>query len=94
MKLNIMKVAKLASLPLSDADAKQLEPQLEETLTYVESLNEVDTKDVEPTSQVTGSENVFRKDEAKDSLTQKQALSNTDATQNGFFKVKGVFQNE
>jgi len=94
MKLNLSRIAKLASLPLSDKDAKELEPQLEETLTYVESLNEVDTKNVEPTSQVTGAENVLRDDEAKESLSQKQALSNTEATQRGFFKVKGVFENE
>ena len=94
MKINVPHVAKLANIPLSDAETKQLETQLAATLEYVEHLNEVDTKNVEPTSQVTGLKNILREDVAKASLTQEQALSNTAATHNGLFKVKGVFENE
>ena len=94
MKIDVPRVAKLANIPLTPEETKQLESQLAATLAYVEQLNEVDTKDVKPTSQVTGLENVEREDVAKASLTQEQALSNSQATHNGLFKVKGIFDNE
>lgn len=94
MKINVPHVAKLANLPLTDEENTQLESQLAATLAYVEQLNEVDTKNVEPTSQVTGLENVLREDIAQASLTQEQALSNAKTTHNGLFKVKGVFEDE
>lgn len=94
MKFDISHVAKLANLPLTDEEKKKFEPQLEETIKYIESLNEVNAEGVEPTSQVTGLENVTREDEVKPSLTQERALSNAKQTLNGFFKVKGILNNE
>lgn len=92
MKIDVSHIAKLAQLPLSDEEKKRFEKQLEETITYVENLNEVDTKGVEPTSQVTGLENVTREDIAKPSLTQEEALSNTKSKHNGLFKVNAIFE--
>ena len=94
MKINVKHTAKLANLPLTEKEITQFEPQLEETLKYIEQLEEVDTKNVEPTSQVTGLENVLDEDIAKPSLSQQQALSNTKEVQNGSFKVKGIFDDE
>jgi aspartyl-tRNA(Asn)/glutamyl-tRNA(Gln) amidotransferase subunit C len=94
MKFNVSHVAKLANLPLTTEEMKKLTQQLESTLAYIDHLEEVDTKNIKPTSQVTGRENVLRTDVAKESLSQEQALSNTKATENGFFKVKGVFEEE
>lgn len=94
MKFDISHVAKLANLPLTDEEKKKFEKQLEETITYVESLEKVDTKGVEPTSQVTGLENVIREDVVKPSLSQEEALKNAKQTHNGFFKVKGILNVE
>ncbi|MBI4098154.1 MAG: Asp-tRNA(Asn)/Glu-tRNA(Gln) amidotransferase subunit GatC [Candidatus Levybacteria bacterium] len=94
MKFDISHVAKLANLPLSEEEKKKFEKQLEETITYIESLNEVDTKGIEPTSQVTGLENVTREDEVRPSLSQEDALKNAKSTHNGFFKVRGILNNE
>ena len=68
------------------------EKQLSEILNYFEKLKEVDTKNVETTSQVTGLENVTREDKAINSLTQEEALSNTKSQHNGFFKVKAILE--
>lgn len=92
MKINVKHVAKLAKLPLTDQEITHFESQLEETLKYIAHLEEVDTKNIEPTSQVTGLENVMDEDTVRPSLSQKNALANTKDTQNGFFKVKGVFE--
>ncbi len=94
MKLDVSHIAKLANLPLKDEEKKKLEAQLEETLTYIENLKEVDTKHVEPTAHVTGLENVTRVDVATESLTQKQALSNAKKTHDGFFQVDAILDNE
>ena len=94
MKIDISHIAKLANLPLSDEEMKTFEAQLAETLNYIEQLNEVDTKNVAPTSQVTGLENVLAEDVAQESLTQEQALANAKTKHNGLFKVKGIFSDE
>ena len=94
MKIDIKHIAKLANLELKPGEEKKLEEQLEETLTYINSLNEIDTEGVEPTNQVTGLENVTRVDTTLPSLTQDQALSNTKSQHNGFFKVGAILDNE
>lgn len=90
MKINVKHVAKLANLPLSSEEEKKFGGQLDETLKYIESLNEIDTSEVEPTDQVTGLENVLREDKVRPSLSQENALSNAKSKHNGMFKVKAV----
>ncbi len=94
MKIDINRIARLANLPLTSEESKTLEEQLEETLAYVKQLESVDTKDAEPTSQVTGLENVTRDDVSIESFTQDQALANAKTKHNGLFQVKGIFDNE
>ena len=94
MKINVTHVAKLANLSLTDEETKKFETQLEETLKYVEHLGEVDTKNIEPTSNVTGLENIVDEDVTRPSLSQKEALANAKIQERGFFKVKGIFDNE
>ena len=94
MTFDISHIAKLANLPLTDEEKKKFEKQLEETISYIQNLNEVDATGIEPTSQVTGLENVTREDEIKPSLSQEDALKNAKQTHNGFFKVKGILGNE
>lgn len=85
-------VAKLAELTLSDQEIEKLEKQLSETLKFVDGLNEVNTENVEPTHSVTGLSNVSRSDETEPSLSQNQALQNAKSKENGFFKVKAIFE--
>lgn len=94
MKISIKKIAKLANLPISPAEETKLQNQLDQTLKYIENLKEVGISGVDPTSQVTGLENILREDEIKPSLSQEEALSNTQSSQNGFFKIKGIFKDE
>lgn len=91
MKIDVFKVAKLANIPLTKEETN-LGKQLEETLSYIENLGEVKTENVEPTSQVTGLENVVREDKPTPSLSQKEALQNSRSTINGFFKVDAILE--
>ena len=92
MKIDVSHIAKLANLPLSPEEKTKFEKQLEETIKYVQELASVNTKNTEPTSQVTGLENVTRKDISKPSLSQEEALSNTKEKYNGFFKVNAILE--
>jgi aspartyl-tRNA(Asn)/glutamyl-tRNA(Gln) amidotransferase subunit C len=92
MKIDVVSVSKLANLTLKPGEEEKFEKQLTDILFYVEKLNKVNTKNVEITSQVTGLENIIRKDEAIPSFTQDQALANTSSEQNGSFKVKAVLE--
>ncbi len=94
MKVDVKKVAKLANLTLTPEEGGKFEKQLSDILQYVEKLSEVDTNGIEPTSQVTGLENVTRADETIPSLTQDGALSGTENKHNGFFKVKAILDND
>ena len=94
MKINVSNIAKLANLSLSSDEEIKLEKQLDETIEYVKELEEVNTKDIEPTSQVTGLENITRDDSTKPSLSQEEALANAKSKHNGFFKVNAIFNEE
>ena len=86
----VKKVAVLASLPITPAEEEKLAKELSETLDYVAELESVDTKGVEPTSQVTGLENITREDVVEESLTQEQALMNAKNTHKGFIMVPAI----
>ena len=90
MKIDVGHVARLANLTLSKREQDKFEKQLSGILSYVEKLKEVDTINVEPTSQVTGLENVTREDKASPSLSQRDVLENAKSVHNGFIKVKAI----
>ncbi len=92
MKIDVKKVATLANLTLTSEEESKFEKQLSDILQYVEKLNEVDTKGIEPTAQVTGLENITREDESTPSLSQEEALSGTENKHNGMFKVKAILE--
>lgn len=90
-KYNAGVVAKLANLSLSDKDLVYLGNQLTISLNYVSKVQAQPTAHVEPTSQVTGLENIFRDDIVEPSLSQEEALKNAPHIYNGFFVVKAIF---
>ncbi len=93
-KKDVLHVAKLSNLTLTDAEIKKFTPQLAKIVEFVSQLSEVDTDGVSPTSQTTGLTNILREDVVKSDelLSQEEALSNTDGY-NGFFKVNAVLEN-
>ena len=91
-KEEIRHIARLAQLELSPKELEKLRKQLVEILDYAKKLNELNTSKIEPTSQVTGLENVFREDKPAPSLSQKEVLSNAPERRHDYFKAKGVFE--
>lgn len=95
-KQQVLHVAKLSKLDLTQAEVEKFSKQLSEVLDYISKLDEVDTKNVEPTSQTTGLTNVLRDDEIDTTkcLTQEEALSGTEKTKNGFFEVDAILHKD
>ena len=51
-------IARLANLKLSGIEVKKFQEQLSETLNYIDDLNEIDTKNLEPKNHVTNLSNI------------------------------------
>lgn len=90
-KTEVLHIAKLANLTLTDKEVETFAEQLSETLNYVERLKELKTENVLPTYQTTGLKNVFREDKINPSLSQEEALKNAKSVYLGYFKVKAIF---
>lgn len=93
-KEQVEHIAKLARIGLTEQEKEKMTKELGAILTYVEKLNEVDTAGVEPTAQVTGLENVMRKDEAKPWWDGNpfDLVEAAPEQERGFVKVKEVFE--
>ena len=81
----VLHVAKLARLRLTDDEVERMAGELSTILEHVETMNELDLEGVEPTSHVIDVENVLRSDEPRPCLPREVALANApDATDEGF----------
>lgn len=88
----VLRIAKLANLSLSEEEVACFAGQLSETLDYIAELEQIKIQDIEATFQTTGLTNIFREDEIKPGLTREEALSSSKNTYKGYFKVKSVFE--
>ena len=83
-------VANLARLQIDSATVEKLSQQLASILDYVNKLNEVDTREVPPTSHAIALTNAFREDRVHPHLERTQALANAPAQEAGSFVVPKV----
>jgi aspartyl-tRNA(Asn)/glutamyl-tRNA(Gln) amidotransferase subunit C len=63
---DVLKLAKLARLDLSESEIEEYKTELSSILDYVDKLKNVDVNGLEPTNQVSGLKNIMRKDVVKD----------------------------
>ena len=89
---DIRKVASLARLSLSDDELATYGDQLSKILSYVQLLDEVDIDGVAPMPHAVEQQNVFRRDERRDSLPREAALSNAPKTDGQFFQVPKILE--
>jgi len=89
---DILHVAKLSNLTLTEEEIEKFTPQLSKVVDFISELSEVDTQNVKATSQTTNLKNVFREDKIKSSsvLSQDEALSGSKEKHNGLFKVPAI----
>jgi aspartyl-tRNA(Asn)/glutamyl-tRNA(Gln) amidotransferase subunit C len=88
---DVLKLALLSRLKLTDEEIERFRGELSSILEYVEKLDAVDVYGLEPTYQVTGLKNVMRKDEPVDyGYKTEDLLKNAPAVQDNQFKVRRV----
>ena len=87
---DVEKTAYLARLEFNEGEKHALQEQLNQIVTYVEKLNELDTDNVEPTLHVLDIRNVFRDDVARPSMSQDEVLMNAPRRKKGYFSVPKV----
>jgi aspartyl-tRNA(Asn)/glutamyl-tRNA(Gln) amidotransferase subunit C len=83
-------IALLARLHLSEEEKDLFGSQLSRILDYMEKLNELDTRDVEPTSHVLPLCNVMRDDILRPSIPRENALANAPDHTDKFYRVPKI----
>ncbi len=84
---DILKLAKLSKLDLTDEQVERFRKELEEIVGYVEQLQSVDVSGLEPTSQVNGLVNVTRSDEPRQYASPSELLKNLPKREKDYIKV-------
>ena len=83
----VLHLARLARLELSDEEVERMSSELSSILDHVEKINELDLEGVAPTSHVVELENVLRPDEPRPSWPREQILAEAPDVADGFFRV-------
>ncbi|MEO0672815.1 MAG: Asp-tRNA(Asn)/Glu-tRNA(Gln) amidotransferase subunit GatC [Pseudomonadota bacterium] len=88
----VRRIARLARIEISDAQAQSLEGELSNILDWVEQLNEVETADVAPMTQVVPMEMKKRIDDVTDGEMADTVVANAPLTEDGFFVVPKIVE--
>ena len=83
----VLHVAKLARLELSDAEVDQMATELSGILEHVDRISELELDGVEPTSHVVALENVLRPDEPRPSWPRERMLDSAPDPAQAAFRV-------
>jgi aspartyl-tRNA(Asn)/glutamyl-tRNA(Gln) amidotransferase subunit C len=83
----VLHVARLARLRLSDEEVERMASELSTILDHIEKISELDLDDVEPTSHVVEVENVLRADEPRESWPRERILESAPDPADGGFRV-------
>jgi aspartyl-tRNA(Asn)/glutamyl-tRNA(Gln) amidotransferase subunit C len=95
MKLNkeqVLHIARLAKLGLTQDEVEKMSEQLSNILENFEILNKVDTDNVPPTAQPNALTNVLKEDIVKPSMSQDDVLANAPQRDGDYIKVKVVLE--
>jgi len=87
---DVLRVARLARLTLTESEIEAFTGQLAQVLDYVGILDEADTEGVEPLAGGSERTDVLREDLPSESLTRSQALSGAPRHDGSFFLVPPV----
>lgn len=89
-KEEIIHIAKLASLNLSEAEIEEYSNNLTEILDFANMINSVNTEEVNETIAANEKYNAFRKDEIKQEVDKEALLQNAPSKDEGMFRIPKV----
>ncbi len=88
----IKHIAKLSRISLEDEKAQKLATDLSSIFEFIEKLNELNTKDVNPLTSIAETTLKFRKDEVKSKNIREKILKNSPSDNEDFFVVPKVVE--
>ena len=88
----VTRVARLARIAITDAEATRLAPELGNIIGWIEQLGEVDTSGVEPMTAVIANTLRLRDDVVTDGGLRDALMSNAPQGEHGFFTVPKVIE--
>jgi aspartyl-tRNA(Asn)/glutamyl-tRNA(Gln) amidotransferase subunit C len=90
--LLIDNLAKLSHLSFSEQEKKEIRADLQEMISFIEKLKEVNTDGVAPLLHMSSNVNMLREDVVQGSVSREEALKNAPETDGTFFKVPKVIK--
>lgn len=88
----VRRIASLARIAISDAEAEAMAPEFNNILGWIEQLGEVDTSGVAPMTAVIANSLRLRDDVVTDGGIRDQVLANAPQAEHGFFAVPKVIE--
>lgn len=88
----ITRIAELAKLEFNTEALKKIKKDLKKILAFVEKLNEIDTKKIDPLIYINEETNICREDEIKEVYSQVDVLQNAPEKDSDYFKVPTVLK--
>ena len=88
----VRRIASLARIAISDAEAEAMAPEFNNILGWIEQLGEVDTSDIAPMTAVIANRLRLREDVVTDGGIRDQVLANAPQAEHGFFAVPKVIE--
>ena len=85
-------LAKLSHLSFSEQERKEIKADLQEMISFIEKLKEVNTDGVTPLLHMSSNVNILRDDVVQGSVSREEALKNAPDTDGTFFKVPKVIK--
>lgn len=89
-KEEIIHIAKLANLNLSEEEIEKYRNDMQEILEFADTVNNVNTDNIKETVGANSNYNVFRKDEIKQSVSKEDLLKNAPSQDDGMFRIPKV----
>jgi aspartyl-tRNA(Asn)/glutamyl-tRNA(Gln) amidotransferase subunit C len=88
----VLHVAKLARIALTEEDVVKFQGQLSQILEHFDVLNQIPTEGVEPTTHTLPLQGIAAPDEPAPSLSQAEVLANAPSRQDGYLRVRAVLE--
>ena len=89
-KEEIMHIAKLASLKIKEEEIEEYRKNLQDILNFANTINSVDTENIEETNGTSANVNCFREDEVKNFEDENLLMQNAPEQENNMFKIPKV----
>lgn len=88
----VLHVARLARIGLSEEDVTKFQQQLSQILDHFDALSQIETEGVPPTTHTLALESVISPDQPRASLQQQEVLANAPSSQDGYLRVRAVLE--